>query len=127
MQVDGKPPLEDVERRSIHQRPVALSRRQVRAEIFETGIKVIDPLCPMERGGKAGLFGGAGVGKTGLFCGIGERCREAEELHRDLRDAGVLDKTIMVFGQMNEPPAVRFRVGHSAMTMATICAWTCWC
>ena len=133
--IDGKPSLDDVEHRSIHQHSVPLSRQQVRAEIFETGIKVIDLLCPLERGGKAGLFGGAGVGKTvliteiihnmtgryqglSLFCGIGERCREAEELYRELRGAGVLDKTIMVFGQMNEPPAVRFRVGHSAMTIA---------
>ena len=133
--IDGKPALEDGERRPIHQRSVPLSRHEVRAEIFETGIKVIDLLCPLERGGKAGLFGGAGVGKTvliteiihnitgryqglSLFCGIGERCREAEELYRELRGAGVLNKTIMVFGQMNEPPAVRFRVGHSAMTIA---------
>jgi F-type H+-transporting ATPase subunit beta len=103
--------------------------------VFETGIKAIDLLCPIERGGKAGLFGGAGVGKTvliaeminntaggyqgiGLFCGVGERSREAEEFHRDMRDAGVLDKTIMVFGQMNEPPGVRFRVAHTALTMA---------
>jgi F-type H+-transporting ATPase subunit beta len=133
--IDGKPPLDDVERRPIHQGPAPLSRHEVRAEIFETGIKVIDLLSPLERGGKAGLFGGAGVGKTvliteiihnmggryqglSLFCGIGERCREAEELYRELRGAGVLDKTIMLFGQMNEPPAVRFRVGHSAMTIA---------
>jgi len=133
--IDGRPPLEDTKFRPIHQRPVPLSRHRVGAEIFETGIKVIDLLCPLERGGKAGLFGGAGVGKTvliteiihnmtgryqglSLFCGIGERCREAEELYRELRGAGVLDKTIMVFGQMNEPPAVRFRVGHSAMTIA---------
>jgi F-type H+-transporting ATPase subunit beta len=133
--IDGKPPLDDAASRSIHQRPVPLSRQDIRAEIFETGIKIIDLLCPLERGGKAGLFGGAGVGKTvliteiihnmsgryqglSLFCGIGERCREAEELYRELREAGVLDKTILVFGQMNEPPAVRFRVGHSAMTIA---------
>ncbi len=133
--IDGLPPLEDVEVRSIHRRPAPLSRLAVRAEIFETGIKVIDLLCPLERGGKAGLFGGAGVGKTvliteiihnmagyysglSLFCGIGERCREAEELYREMRDAGVLDQTVMIFGQMNESPAVRYRVGHSAMTMA---------
>jgi F-type H+/Na+-transporting ATPase subunit beta len=133
--IDGKPPMEDVEFRPIHQRPVPLSRHAVRAEVFETGIKVIDLLCPLERGGKAGLFGGAGVGKTvliteiiqnmtghyqglSLFCGIGERCREAEELHREMRAAGVLHQTVLMFGQMNEPPAVRFRVGHSAMTIA---------
>jgi F-type H+-transporting ATPase subunit beta len=92
-------------------------------------------LLPMERGGKAGLFGGAGVGKTvlimemihnivgrhqgvSLFCGIGERCREGEELYREMKAAGVLDSTVMVFGQMNEPPGARFRVGHAALTMA---------
>lgn len=133
--IDGKGPLENVEWRSIYRPPVPLSRREVRSEIFETGIKVIDLLAPLERGGKSGLFGGAGVGKTvlitemihnmmgryegvSLFCGIGERCREAEELYRDLDAAGVLDNTVMVFGQMNEPPGVRFRVGHVAMTMA---------
>jgi F-type H+-transporting ATPase subunit beta len=133
--IDGRPQLEEVEQRPIHQHSVPLSHHEVRAEMFETGIKVIDLLCPLERGGKAGLFGGAGVGKTvliteiihnmtgryqglSLFCGIGERCREAEELYRELRSAGVLDNTVLVFGQMNEPPAVRFRVGHSAMTIA---------
>jgi len=133
--IDGKPPPDDVELRSIHQPPVPLSRRVVRSEIFETGIKIIDLLSPLERGGKAGLFGGAGVGKTvliteminnmvgkyegvSLFCGIGERCREAEEIYRDMQTAGVLDKSVLVFGQMNETPGVRFRVGHSAMTIA---------
>ena len=106
-----------------------------RSEIFATGIKAIDVLCPLERGGKAGLLGGAGVGKTvlitelihnvigqhqgvSLFCGIGERCREGEELYRQMREAGVLANTVMVFGQMNEPPGARFRVGHTALTMA---------
>jgi len=133
--IDGKAPLDDVELRRIHRRPVPFSRQQVRSEIFETGIKAIDLLCPLERGGKAGLFGGAGVGKTvlitemihnmvgkyegvSLFCGIGERCREAEELYREMQDTGMLEKTVMVFGQMNESPGVRFRVGHSAMTIA---------
>jgi F-type H+-transporting ATPase subunit beta len=133
--IDGGAPLEGVEWRSIHQAPVPLARRAVSSEIFETGIKVIDLLSPLERGGKAGLFGGAGVGKTvlitemihnvvgryggvSLFCGIGERSREAEELYRDIRNAGVLDRTVMVFGQMNEPPGVRFRVGHAALTIA---------
>jgi len=133
--IDEGPPLEGVEWQSIHQAPVPLARRVVRSEIFETGIKVIDLLSPLERGGKAGLFGGAGVGKTvlitemihnvvgryggvSLFCGIGERSREAEELYRDIRSAGVLDRTVMVFGQMNEPPGVRFRVGHAALTIA---------
>ena len=104
-------------------------------ENVETGIKVIDVLAPLERGGKAGLFGGAGVGKTvlltemihnmvghhegvSIFCGIGERCREGEELYRDMKQAGVLPNMVMVFGQMNEPPGSRFRVGHTALTMA---------
>jgi len=125
----------DVEWRSVHQAPPPLARRSTRSEIFETGIKVIDVLAPLERGGKAGLFGGAGVGKTvlltemihnmighhegvSIFCGIGERCREGEELHRDMKAAGVLPNMVMVFGQMNEPPGSRFRVGHAALTMA---------
>ena len=133
--IDDRPLPGDLQRRSIHQAPVALARRQVRPSVFETGIKVIDLLSPLEKGGKAGLFGGAGVGKTvliteiinnmvagyegvALFCGIGERCREAEELYREMRRAGVLDKTVMVFGQMNEAPGVRFRVAHAAMTIA---------
>ncbi|HET9491001.1 MAG TPA: F0F1 ATP synthase subunit beta [Methylomirabilota bacterium] len=133
--IDGGAPLEGVEWQSIHRPPVPLARRAIRSEIFETGIKVIDLLSPLERGGKAGLFGGAGVGKTvlitemihnvvgryggvSLFCGIGERSREAEELYRDIRSAGVLDRTVMIFGQMNEPPGVRFRVGHAALTIA---------
>jgi F-type H+-transporting ATPase subunit beta len=133
--IDDGPPLEGVEWQSIHRPAVPLARRAIRSEIFETGIKVIDLLSPLERGGKAGLFGGAGVGKTvlitemihnvvgryggvSLFCGIGERSREAEELYRDIRSAGVLDRTVMVFGQMNEPPGVRFRAGHAALTIA---------
>jgi F-type H+-transporting ATPase subunit beta len=133
--IDGGPELGDVRRRPILRDPVPLSKRRVESALFETGIKAIDLLSPIERGGKAGLFGGAGVGKTvlitemihnmvaeyhgvSLFCGIGERCREAEELYRDMREAGVLDNTVMVFGQMNESPGVRFRVGHAALTMA---------
>lgn len=133
--IDGQAPLENIDFRPIHRDPVSLSQRLVTSEIFESGIKAIDLLCPIERGGKAGLFGGAGVGKTvlitemihnmvgkyegvSLFCGIGERCREAEELYQNMKDADVIDKTVMVFGQMNESPGIRFRVGHSAMTMA---------
>jgi F-type H+/Na+-transporting ATPase subunit beta len=121
--------------RSVHRAPPPLQRRSTRSELFETGIKVIDVLMPLERGGKAGLFGGAGVGKTvlltemihnmvgqqegvSIFCGIGERCREGEELYRDMKAAGVLQNMVMVFGQMNEPPGARFRVGHAALTMA---------
>ncbi len=133
--IDSGGDLDGHERRSIHQAPVGLADQATRSEPFLTGIKAIDILAPLERGGKAGLFGGAGVGKTvlitelihniveqhrgvSIFCGIGERCREAEELYRELRDAGVLENTVMVFGQMNEPPGARFRVGHAALTMA---------
>ncbi len=133
--IDGKDPPTNVQWRSIHQAPPPLVRRSTISEIFETGIKVIDVLVPLERGSKTGLFGGAGVGKTvlltemihnmvkhhqgvSIFCGIGERNREGEELYRDMKDAGVLPNMVMVFGQMNEPPGARFRVGHTALTMA---------
>ncbi|MCP5158969.1 MAG: F0F1 ATP synthase subunit beta [Gammaproteobacteria bacterium] len=133
--IDDGPSLANMEQRSIHQPPIPLARRRIGLEMFETGIKVIDLLCPLERGGKTGLFGGAGVGKTviitelihnmmgryqgvSLFCGIGERCREAEELSREMRDAGVLPNAVLVFGQMDEPPGARFRVGHAALTIA---------
>jgi F-type H+/Na+-transporting ATPase subunit beta len=128
-------PAPDVQWRSVHRAPPSLAHRSTRSQVFETGIKVIDVLMPLELGGKAGLFGGAGVGKTvlltemihnmvgqhegvSIFCGIGERCREGEELYRDMKAAGVLDNMVMVFGQMNEPPGARFRVGHAALTMA---------
>jgi F-type H+-transporting ATPase subunit beta len=133
--IDQKPALKNVEWRSVHNEPPALEKRSTKTQVFETGIKVIDVLMPLERGGKAGLFGGAGVGKTvlltemihnmvgqhagvSIFCGIGERCREGEELYREMKDAGVLDNMVMMFGQMNEPPGARFRVGHAALTMA---------
>jgi len=133
--IDGDGEVEAKELRSIHQSPPPISQRTTTSEIFETGIKAIDVLSPLERGGKAGLFGGAGVGKTvlimelinniagryegiSIFCGIGERSREGEELYREIQDVAVLDKTILVFGQMNEPPGARFRVGHAALTMA---------
>ncbi len=133
--IDKKEPISGLEWRNIHQSPPPLARRSTKSEIFLTGIKAIDVLIPLERGGKAGLFGGAGVGKTvlltemihnmvghnkgvSMFCGIGERCREGHELYHDMQDAGVLENTVMVFGQMNEPPGARFRVGHAALTMA---------
>ncbi len=133
--IDRKEVVQTKTRRSIHQSPVPLSERVTQSEVLETGIKAIDVLAPLERGGKAGLFGGAGVGKTvliteminnmvsqyegvSIFCGIGERVREAEELYRELQEADVLDNTVLVFGQMNEPPGARFRVGHAALTMA---------
>lgn len=134
--IDHEKPLSaKTERRNIHQLPPPLKKRSTKSEIFLTGIKAIDVLIPLERGGKAGLFGGAGVGKTvlltemihnmvghnkgvSMFCGIGERCREGHELYHDMKDAGVLDNMVMLFGQMNEPPGARFRVGHAALTMA---------
>ena len=133
--IDNGPELKDFQWRSVHRSPPTLAQRSTQSEIFVTGIKVIDVLMPLERGGKAGLFGGAGVGKTvlltemihnmvahhhgvSIFCGIGERSREGEELYREMKDAGVLDNMVMIFGQMNEPPGARFRVGHAALTMA---------
>jgi F-type H+/Na+-transporting ATPase subunit beta len=133
--IDRQPAPTDVQWRSVHRDPPPLARRSTKSEIFETGIKVIDVLVPLERGGKAGLFGGAGVGKTvlltemihneishqkgvSIFCGIGERCREGEELYRQMKEANVLPNMVMVYGQMNEPPGSRFRVGLAALTMA---------
>lgn len=132
--LDGED-LGDVKRMSIHQKPVPFSKRSTTNEIFITGIKAIDVLTPLARGEKAGLFGGAGVGKTvlitelinntakesegySIFCGIGERSREAEELYREVKEAKVLENAALIFAQMNEPPGARFRVGHAALTMA---------
>ncbi len=133
--IDHLEPISDVKWNSIHQSPPSLARRSTKSEVFITGIKAIDVLIPLERGGKAGLFGGAGVGKTvlltemihnmvghdkgvSMFCGIGERCREGHELYHEMKEAGVLQNMVMLFGQMNEPPGARFRVGHAALTMA---------
>ena len=133
--IDRQPEPGDVEWRNVHREPPALSERSTKSEIFETGIKAIDVLVPLERGGKGGLFGGAGVGKTvlltemihnmlghqkgvSIFCGIGERCREGEELYSAMKEAGVLKDMVMMYGQMNEPPGNRFRVGAAALTMA---------
>lgn len=132
--LDGKN-LVNVETKSIHQKPVPFSKRSTTDEIFITGIKAIDVLTPLARGEKAGLFGGAGVGKTvlitelinntaqgaggySIFCGIGERSREAEELYREVQEAKVLENAALIFAQMNEPPGARFRIGHAALTMA---------
>ncbi|WP_423822279.1 F0F1 ATP synthase subunit beta [Salinisphaera sp. SPP-AMP-43] len=133
--IDDGPALQNVAWHSLHRSPPRLAERVSQAEVFATGIKAIDVLAPLERGGKAGLFGGAGVGKTvllteiihnmlgrdrgvSLFCGIGERCREGEELYRAMQAAGVLADMVMIFGQMNEPPGSRFRVGHAALSIA---------
>ena len=133
--IDNQNQLPVSQWRSLQASPIPLYERTTTTDIFLTGIKAIDLLAPLEKGGKAGLFGGAGVGKTvlitelihnvvsryqgvSIFCGIGERSREGEELYREMKEAGVLNNTVMVFGQMNEPPGVRFRVGHAALTMA---------
>ncbi len=133
--IDGKPPLVTAERRSIHVASPPLREQRVVAEPFITGIKAIDLLTPYPRGGKIGLFGGAGVGKTVLmielmgntirehsgivlFAGVGERSREGNELWLDMQRSGVIDNTILVFGQMNEPPGARLRVPLTALTMA---------
>lgn len=126
---------EDIPHRPIHRPPPALDRQSASTSMFETGIKVIDLLAPLAQGGKAGMFGGAGVGKTVLvmelinamvaryegvsvFAGIGERSREGQELLSDMQGSGVIDKTVLVFGQMNEPPGARWRVGLTALTIA---------
>jgi F-type H+/Na+-transporting ATPase subunit beta len=133
--IDRKGELKEAPRRTIYRRPAPLADRIVSADIFETGIKAIDVLAPLERGGKAGLFGGAGVGKTvlimemihnmagyhkgvSIFCGIGERSREGQEMYEEINDVGVMDNATLVFGQMNQQPGARFRVGHVALTMA---------
>jgi len=134
--LDGLPPIEGAERRAIHRAPPPLHRHtRTPGEPLRTGLKVIDLLCPIARGGKAGLFGGAGVGKTlllmelvssilathegqAVFAGVGERIREGHELWTDFREAGLLARTAMVFGQMDAPPGIRFRTPHAALTVA---------
>jgi F-type H+/Na+-transporting ATPase subunit beta len=133
--IDEGPPVETEERWPIHRDAPAVENLTPTREILETGIKVVDLLAPYAKGGKVGLFGGAGVGKTviilelihniatkhgGLsaFCGVGERSREGNDLYLEMKESGVLDKTMLVFGQMNEPPGARLRVGLSGLTMA---------
>lgn len=133
--IDGKPNLVNPKRDPIHREAPKFSEQSTEAEIFETGIKVIDLICPFVKGGKVGLFGGAGVGKTvviqelirniaqehggfSVFAGVGERTREGNDLFHEMKESGVLDKTTLVFGQMNEPPGARQRVALSALTMA---------
>ena len=132
--VDNKGPLKTKERRAIHQEPPKFEQLEPKAEIFETGIKVIDLLAPYIKGGKTGLFGGAGVGKTvvimelinnvaqqhggfSVFAGVGERTREGNDLWLEMQGSGVINKACLVYGQMNEPPGARLRVGLSALTM----------
>ncbi len=133
--VDNKPAPQSGERWAIHREPPAYEDQTASNEILETGIKVIDLICPYLKGGKIGLFGGAGVGKTVLiqelinnianehngisvFTGVGERTREGNDLYNEMTESGVIDKTVLVYGQMNEPPGARMRVGLSGLTMA---------
>ena len=133
--IDNKPAPEGVEYMPIHRKAPAFEEQSTQTEILETGIKVVDLLCPYRKGGKIGLFGGAGVGKTVLiqelirniatehggysvFTGVGERTREGNDLYHEMTESGVINKTTMVFGQMNEPPGARMRVGLTGLTMA---------
>ena len=133
--IDNKPAPEGVEYMPIHRKAPAFEEQSTQTEILETGIKVIDLLAPYSKGGKIGLFGGAGVGKTVLiqelirniatehggysvFTGVGERTREGNDLYHEMTESGVINKTTMVFGQMNEPPGARMRVGLTGLTMA---------
>ncbi|MBQ4381501.1 MAG: F0F1 ATP synthase subunit beta, partial [Oscillospiraceae bacterium] len=133
--VDDMPAPEVKERWPIHRPAPAYDEQEGATEIFETGIKVVDLICPYAKGGKIGLFGGAGVGKTVLimelihniatqhgglsvFTGVGERTREGNDLYNEMKESGVISKTALVYGQMNEPPGARMRVGLSGLTMA---------
>ncbi len=133
--IDGLEDLSGEERWSIHRRPPSFEEQSSEVEILETGIKVIDLLMPYQKGGKIGLFGGAGVGKTvliqelitnvatqhggySIFTGVGERSREGNDLWNEMKESGVLEKTALVFGQMNEPPGARMRVAETGLTMA---------
>ena len=133
--IDDKPPLEGVSMRAVHRRPPTLEGQVMASGILETGIKIVDLLAPFPHGGKVGLFGGAGVGKTVLlmefiykiarlysgisvFCGVGERMREGHELWRDMERNGILEHAVIVMGQMHEPPGVRFRTPLSAISTA---------
>lgn len=133
--IDGKEMFKSEHTRVIHRDAPKFEEQSTKAEIFETGIKVIDLICPFIKGGKVGLFGGAGVGKTviiqelirniaqehggySIFAGVGERTREGNDLYHEMKESGVLEKTALVFGQMNEPPGARQRVALSALTMA---------
>ncbi|RMD52222.1 F0F1 ATP synthase subunit beta [Candidatus Parcubacteria bacterium] len=133
--IDGKGEVKTKTKAPIHKKAPEFSEQSTEAEIFETGIKVIDLICPILKGGKSGLFGGAGVGKTVLiqemihnlakehggysvFAGVGERTREGNDLYHEMKESGVLDKTVLTFGQMNEPPGARARVALAGLTMA---------
>jgi F-type H+-transporting ATPase subunit beta len=132
---DGDPIPDSVERMPIHRKPPPFSELEPKTDVFETGIKVVDLLAPFVKGGKIGLFGGAGVGKTvvimelinnvgkghggrSVFCGVGERTREGNDLYLEMKESGVIDSTALIYGQMNEPPGARLRVGLSGLTVA---------
>ncbi|PIR78388.1 MAG: F0F1 ATP synthase subunit beta [Candidatus Magasanikbacteria bacterium CG10_big_fil_rev_8_21_14_0_10_36_16] len=133
--IDGKGASKTKKKYSIHRKAPSFKEQSTKSEVLETGIKVIDLFCPFLKGGKVGLFGGAGVGKTviiqelirniaqehggySMFAGVGERTREGNDLYREMEESGVLDKTALVFGQMNEPPGARARVALTALAMA---------
>ena len=133
--VDNKAPVQDAARWPIHRQPPTLEEQSTTQEILETGIKAIDLICPFMKGGKVAVFGGAGVGKTtviqelinniaynhggySVFVGVGERTREGEQMYTEMVERGVIDKVVMVFGQMNEPPGARLRVALTGLTMA---------
>ena len=133
--IDEKGPIGEEARWAIHRAAPSYEEQSNSTELLETGIKVIDLICPFAKGGKVGLFGGAGVGKTvnmmelirniaiehsgySVFAGVGERTREGNDLYYEMKDSGVINKTAMVFGQMNEPPGARMRVALTGLTMA---------
>jgi F-type H+-transporting ATPase subunit beta len=133
--IDGKPAQEGIERHPIHRSAPSFEEQQTQPEMFETGIKVVDLIAPYTKGGKIGLFGGAGVGKTVLiqelinniatehgglsvFAGVGERTREGNDLYYEMMESGVINKTALCFGQMNEPPGARMRIALTGLTMA---------
>lgn len=133
--IDGKEAVQSDIRYPIHREAPAFDEQSTQAEVFETGVKVIDLIAPFTKGGKTGIFGGAGVGKTvviqelihnvaefhsgySVFAGVGERSREGNDLMREMQESGVIDSTVMVFGQMNEPPGARLRIGLTGVTMA---------
>src|SRR5690606_2170238 len=133
--IDGEGPVEGATYRGIHQEAPSFEEQATEVQVFETGLKVIDLVAPFTLGGKTGVFGGAGVGKTviiqelirniatehggySVFCGVGERTREGTQLFGEMVESGVIDKTVMIFGQMNEPPGARLRVGLTGLTMA---------
>jgi F-type H+-transporting ATPase subunit beta len=133
--IDGAGPVQASESRAIHRQPPPFAAQETHIELFETGLKAIDLLAPFVRGGKIGIFGGAGVGKTflvyelirnratehrgaSIFAGVGERSREGNDLWNEMQQIGILDRTVLVFGQMNEPPGVRFRVALTGLTIA---------